>query len=134
MTTGKAKRKSGPGFPRPIKISARISSVANAFVNSVIPVIEPTALQEQTALAILEMTEGDVRCAYCGDPATEWDHLKPLVSDTDPTGFIHEIFNWIPACGKCNQSKGNKPWDEWIESAAPKSPATRKIKDLEERK
>ena len=38
----------------------------------------------------------------------------------------------MPACGKCNQSKGNKPWREWMVSGAPLSPKTRGIPDLEE--
>jgi hypothetical protein len=44
-----------------------------------------------------------------------------------PTGFISEIANLVPACGKCNQSKGNKNWREWITSAAPRSPTGRAI-------
>lgn len=85
------------------------------------------------ALGILGMNPNDVRCAYCGDPATEWDHLRPLVLKRRPTGFISEIANLVPACGKCNQSKGNKGWRTWIVSAAPLSPAGRKKADVADR-
>jgi hypothetical protein len=66
---------------------------------------------------------------YCG--ATEWDHFRPLVLGKRPTGYISEIKNLVPACGKCNQSKGNKNWKEWIESSAKLSPKTRGINDID---
>ena len=112
---------------------SRKSSVTNAFVNSLIPVVEPSVDEIEEALRILEMSADDVRCAYCGDPSTEWDHLRPLVVNRRPTGFISEIGNLVPACGKCNQSKGNKPWLNWMLSSAPRSPATRLVPDLRAR-
>lgn len=72
-------------------------------------------------------------CAYCGDAPTEWDHLRPLVVNKQPTGYISEIHNLVPACGKCNQSKGNKNWREWLFSSAPRSPKSRGISDIETR-
>ena len=120
-------------MPRPVKITGRISSITNAFVNAVIPVIVPSIEEIEKALAILGMEPGDVRCAYCGDRATEWDHLRPLVLKRRPTGFISEIANLVPACGKCNQSKGNKPWRDWIVSAAKLSPKGRGVEGIEER-
>ena len=49
------------------------------------------------------------------------------------TGYITELSNLIPACGKCNQSKGNKYWSDWIISDAKLSPKTRGIKNLNEK-
>jgi hypothetical protein len=112
---------------------SRKSSITNAFVNSVIPAIPPTHDQIEQALAILGMEPQDVRCAYCGSKATEWDHLRPLVLKRRPTGFITEIANLVPCCGKCNQSKGNKPWRDWILSKAKLSPTGRGISDVAER-
>jgi 5-methylcytosine-specific restriction endonuclease McrA len=109
---------------------SRKSSITNAFVNSLIPVVEPTVDEIEEALSILGMSPDDVRCAYCGDVSTEWDHLRPLVVSRRPTGYISEIGNLVPACGKCNQSKGNKHWRAWITSAAPRSPATRQVPEL----
>ena len=85
---------------------SRKSSITNAFVNTIIPTIPPTNDEIAKSLTILGMEPDDVRCAYCGDKATEWDHLRPLVAKRRPTGFISEIANLVPACGKCNQSKG----------------------------
>jgi hypothetical protein len=39
----------------------------------------------------------------------------------------------VPSCGKCNQSKGNKNWKEWILSTAARSPKQRGISDLGDR-
>lgn len=120
-------------MPNPVKIMGRASSITNAFVNGIIPVIKPTDQEIADALETLGMTEDTVCCAYCGDAYTEWDHFNPLVVNKMPTGYISEIHNLVPACGKCNQSKGNKNWRKWMFSNAARSPKTRNIKDLQER-
>jgi len=112
---------------------SRKSSVTNAFVNSIVPVVPPTADEIDEALSILGMEPADVRCAFCGDKATEWDHLRPLVLKHRPTGFISEIANLVPACGKCNQSKGNKPWRDWMLGKAALSPTGRAVAGTPER-
>ena len=119
-------------MPKPVKITGRSSSITNSFVNGVIPVVVPTAAEIRAALDVLGMSDV-VTCAYCGDTSTEWDHLRPLVVAKRPTGFISEIQNLVPACGKCNQSKGNKHWKDWMLSAARLSPASRGIVGLAER-
>lgn len=112
---------------------SRKSSITNAFVNSVVPVFPPTEDEIRSALSILGMDAADLRCAYCGEKASEWDHLRPLVVKRRPTGFVSEIANLVPSCGKCNQSKGNKDWRSWMSSKARLSPATRGVKDLQQR-
>jgi hypothetical protein len=120
-------------MPKPMKITGRSSTITNSFINSIIPVIQPSEEQIQEALKILGMTPETFQCAYCGGEVTEWDHLRPLVKDKRPTGYISEIYNLVPACGKCNQSKGNKDWKIWIKSNAKLSPKTKGIQDLEQR-
>ena len=120
-------------MPTPMKITGRSSSITNSFINSIIPVVQPTAEQVEEALSVLGMDHESYCCAYCGDKASEWDHLRPLVKDKKPTGFISEIHNLIPSCGKCNQSKGNREWEAWMRSTARLSPATRGIPDLDAR-
>lgn len=120
-------------MPTPASISGRSSSITNSFINGIIPVITPTEAEIQEALDILQIKVHPLTCAYCGDLATEWDHLRPLVVRQRPTGYISEIANLVPACGKCNQSKGNKAWRDWISSSAPRSPKSRGIPDLEAR-
>ena len=109
---------------------SRKSSITNAFVNAVIPVVPPTHEEIAEALRILEQKLDDVRCTYCGDVTTEWDHFRPLVLNRRPTGYISEIANLVPACGKCNQSKGNKNWRVWMLSDAKLSPTGRKVQDV----
>jgi len=110
---------------------SRKSSITNAFVNSVVPMVTPTIQEVDEALSILEIDPSDVRCAYCGDKSSEWDHLRPLVIGRRPTGYISEIANLVPACGKCNQSKGNKPWREWmLSTTAQRSPTSRGRTDV----
>jgi hypothetical protein len=112
---------------------SRKSSITNAFVNAVIPVISPTIGEIEQSLEILGLQATDLRCAYCGDKATEWDHLRPLVLNRRPTGFISEIANLVPACGKCNQSKGNKSWRDWMLSGAKLSPTGRGVANIPDR-
>jgi hypothetical protein len=120
-------------MPKPVNIMGRASSITNSFVNGIILIVQPTKEEILEALDVLKMDPTDVRCAYCGDKSTEWDHLRPLVLNQRPTGYISEIANLAPACGKCNQSKGNKPWREWINSGAARSPRSRGVRDLETR-
>ncbi|GAC1373819.1 MAG: hypothetical protein NVS3B3_09030 [Aquirhabdus sp.] len=120
-------------MPTPMKITGRSSSITNAFINSIIPVVLPTEEQVIQALSLLGMTNESFQCAYCGNSASEWDHLRPLVKDKKPTGYISEIHNLVPSCGKCNQSKGNKDWKLWMLSTAKLSPLSRNVKDIPER-
>jgi len=118
-------------MPRPVKITGRSSTITNSFVNGIIPVVPPSEAEIEEALRILGMSAGDVLCSYCGDKATEWDHLRPIVKNKRPTGYISEIANLVPACGKCNQSKSGAPWREWIEGTAPRCPRVRGVSDLQ---
>jgi hypothetical protein len=112
---------------------SRKSTITNAFVSAIIPTIVPTLDEIEQALNILGVDPSDVRCAYCGDKASEWDHLRPLVWKRRPTGFITEIGNLVPSCAKCNQSKGNANWREWMHSKANRSPTGRGIVDIANR-
>ena len=120
-------------MPTPMKITGRSSSITNSFINSIIPVIMPTNDEVKEALEILGMDRNNFKCSYCGDVVSEWDHLRPLVLDKRPTGYVSEIHNLVPACGKCNQSKGNKAWVSWVVSDAKLSPKSRGVKDIEKR-
>lgn len=120
-------------LPSPMNVTGRSSSITNAFINAIIPAIEPTEEEELKALHILEMEPQDIRCAYCGDKHTEWDHLRPIITNQEPTGYITEIANLVPSCGKCNQSKGKSDWRTWMEGKARLSPKSRGIPDLAKR-
>lgn len=120
-------------LPSPGSITGRSSSITNAFFNALIPIVPPTLEEELRALEILGIAPDDLRCAYCGDKSTEWDHLHPIISNQLPTGYITEIANLVPSCGKCNQSKGKSDWHSWMLGNAKLSPKTRKVPDIQQR-
>lgn len=120
-------------MPSGQSITGRSSSIRNAFVAAIVPIIKPTAADVENVLRILRLSPDDVRCAYCGDKATEWDHLRPLVSGGKPTGYPSSIKNLVPACGKCNQSKGKSDWKVWMHGTARLSPTARGVPGIAER-
>ena len=120
-------------MPKPITISGRSSSITNAFINGIVPCVSPTEDEVKHVLELLGMNANTICCSYCGDTYTEWDHLNPLIVDKKATGYISEISNLVPACGKCNQSKGNKHWKTWMLSDAKLSPKSKAIPDLDQR-
>ena len=96
--------------------------------------LERAEAQVDKVLEVLGMGRGPACvCAYCGDKKSEWDHFRAVVKDRKPTGFITEIANLVPSCGKCNQSRGNKDWKKWMLGSAKLSPKSRGIKDINER-
>jgi len=120
-------------MPTAVTITGRTSTITNSFVNAIIPIVVPSEAEVLEALAVLEQTPKSIHCAYCGNPTTEWDHFRPLVRKKRPTGFISEIANLVPACGKCNQSKSGHDWHIWITGSATQSPTTRRVPDLARR-
>ena len=53
-------------------------------------------------------------CAYCGTPPIDdasltLDHVKPRAK-----GGEDKTSNCIPACKRCNHSKGSEDWVEWF--------------------
>jgi len=111
-------------------MTGRKSTITNAFVNAIIPAVNPSAEEINEALRHLELDPDHLRCSYCGGACTEWDHLRPLVVKMRPTGYISEIANLVPACSKCNQSKRNQDWREWMLSKSKHSPTGRGLADV----
>lgn len=125
-----------PDFNPPAKVpklTGRRSTLTGLFFTTLTPFIEPTDSEVDEALEVLGMKRGACVCAYCGGKKSEWDHFRAVVKNRKPTGYITEIANLVPACGKCNQSRGNKDWKEWMRGSAPQSPARRGVADIEER-
>jgi 5-methylcytosine-specific restriction endonuclease McrA len=49
-------------------------------------------------------------CIYCGsNDSIQMDHVIPI-----SRGGRHSIGNLVPACSRCNQSKGSKYLAEWL--------------------
>lgn len=119
--------------PKLAKITARSSSITNAFIQAIIPTKHWNDADEAEALAIFGQSQPGLLCVYCGQKASDWDHLRPLVRDKKPTGYIHEIRNLVPSCGSCNQSKSGADWREWFLSKTANSPSRRGIADNDKR-
>ena len=51
----------------------------------------------------LVLTRDCYECAYCGEPATEVDHIIPRAS-----GGGHELENLVACCKRCNGRKGSR--------------------------
>lgn len=115
------------------KLTSRRSTLTGLFFATLTPYIEPTDSDVDEALAVLGMRRGACVCAYCGEKKSEWDHFRSVVKERKPTGYITEIANLVPACGKCNQSRGNKDWEKWMRGPASQSPSTRGVADIEQR-
>lgn len=129
--------------PKTIKITGRSSSITNAFVNGILPYIKPTEKELDIVFKKLKMNKNKPKCVYCGDKATQWDHLHPIVNDKYPTGYITEIYNLIPCCSTCNSSKSGSNWKHWMEGKdkngeikeknSPSSPLGRGVNKISEK-
>lgn len=117
-------------YPKDTTITGRSSTMRGSFIKAVIPIIPGTKEEQESCLKRLKQNIEKLFCCYCGDKATEWDHFRAIVSDKGPSGYVTDVYNLVPSCAKCNQSKGGKKWNEWMTSNAPNSPKTRKIEDL----
>lgn len=80
--------------------------------------------------AVLEHFGSDPpRCAYCGDEhVSRWDHLVAIKSGGDTV-----VGNMVPACSRCDDSKRDVPYEEWMLSDAQHSPRSRGVPELAER-
>lgn len=60
---------------------------------------------------MLDLQDG--RCGYCREPTEcpDGDHVVPLA-----LGGADSIDNIVPACQRCNTSKGTLTLDEWAVS------------------
>lgn len=68
-------------------------------------------------------------CVFCGaTPIQRWDHLIPVSKGGDTT-----LGNLVPACGRCDDSKRDLPFEVWTLGSAPNSPRTRGVPDLDHR-
>ena len=82
-------------FKMPTKsdLKGRTSTISNAFAISVTPYIVPSEEEVKKLYQELDIKEG--QCAYCLGNGNCRDHLKPLVKDGMPTGYITDITNII---------------------------------------
>lgn len=51
----------------------------------------------------------DDGCVYCGGKSNTWDHINPRWNRGKDN-----IENLVPACRKCNSTKGNRPLQDFL--------------------
>lgn len=108
----KACKINGLKYPASDVLTARTSTLCRSMACTLIN-REPCSMkQEEIWLKFFP----DKKCAYCGKPASHLDHLYPLIIDRKPTGYGTDPGNLAPCCTKCNQSKGNLSFEEFMRS------------------
>jgi hypothetical protein len=117
-------------FPNSDLIQGRSSTIAKSFARSLTPRINPSVAELDKFSEILNLDT--VVCVYCGDPHHTWDHFRPLVVGSAPTGYIDELDNLVPACSNCNSSKGNADWQAFMndEKISPLVKAEAKVREI----
>ena len=104
----------------------RTTVITNSFTNGVMPQIGPSEEEIDFVLSIFQQSRGkELKCVYCDEPATEWDHFRPLISNKKPSGYMTDIYNLVPCCHLCNCSKGAKDWKTYLRSTSKKSARAR---------
>jgi hypothetical protein len=84
---------------------------------------------EQREQVLRELCPAGPECVYCGSPDVgRWDHLYPVAEGGDTV-----IGNMVPACPRRDDSKGQRPYRQWMLGDARYSPKTRGVPDLEAR-
>ena len=80
-------------------------------------------------VGFVKQLEDQPACVYCGSrDVKRWDHVI-AVSEFGQTA----LGNLVLACAACDDSKGSRPFDQWMRGAAAKSPTSRGVPDVEER-
>jgi len=68
-------------------------------------------------------------CVYCGSyEVRRWDHLVPVKKGGETV-----LGNMVPACARCDDSKRDLPFEEWMMSETRWSPKSRGIRDVDQR-
>jgi hypothetical protein len=80
--------------------------------------------------SVVELFGGPpVRCSFCGSSAVRrWDHLVPVMKGGEAVPG-----NLVPACARCDDSKQDFPFEEWMTGDTPASPKSRETDRLPQR-
>jgi hypothetical protein len=85
--------------------------------------------QQEAETVVRFFGSGPPECAFCGSAdVRRWDHLVPVGLGGDTV-----LGNIVLACGRCDDSKGQREFEEWMLSNAPFSPTTRGVPDVQQR-
>jgi len=69
------------------------------------------------------------RCVYCGSQnVARWDHLVPVMKGGETV-----LGNMVPSCARCDDSKRDLPFDEWLAAATKPAHADRRPDEVAKR-
>ncbi|MBE7732192.1 HNH endonuclease [Devosia faecipullorum] len=107
-------------YLRPSTIIGRKSTFANAFASALAPhdVYSPE-LVDAAIRDLGQDPDADLECVYCGREAATWDHVFNRVTKGEFSGHGHRVRNLVPSCRTCNESKGQKPWRDYLDALDP---------------
>lgn len=85
--------------------------------------------QEEIAQVLKFFGAEQPECAFCGSSEVKrWDHLLSISKDGETV-----LGNMVLACAQCDDSKQDKPFEEWMTSGTKYSPKSLGIKDVSQR-
>ena len=85
--------------------------------------------QEEIAEVLAFFHTAVPECVFCGSPDVKrWDHLVSVNKGGETV-----LGNMVPACARCDDSKRDVPFEEWMESGVNGSPQSRGIADVPRR-
>ena len=124
--TNNTRRIAGIKLPARVKVDQLKSSIKRAFINTTILEIKPTSEEEATWRKYLGISPtamaNEIKCAYCGQHASHFDHFRNLTVGGYPSGYVTDIYNLVPCCNACNNSKRGENWRSWITGSTPNPP------------
>lgn len=99
----------------------RATTINHAFASAIVPFDRydaETIARVKEAMRKFDQDLNDLHCVYCVDrktPAATWDHLVGLVKNKEPHGYGHQVGNLVPCCKSCNEKKGGKDWEDFVD-------------------
>ena len=85
--------------------------------------------EEQEAVLVFFFGDGLPACVYCGNSEIKrWDHIVPIKEGGETV-----LGNMVPACGRCDDSRRDRPFDEWAMGNARWSLKSRGVPDIQQR-
>lgn len=86
-------------------------------------------MPEQAEVLAFFFGTGEPECVYCGSHEIgRWDHVVPVMQGGEAV-----LGNMVPSCPRCDDSKRDLAFEEWMVSGAQWSPATRQVGDVQQR-
>jgi hypothetical protein len=93
----------------------RKTTINAAFASAIAPSDTFDENRVRGALILLgQNPDQPLRCVYCDEPAATWDHVQSRVKNGVFSGAGHRLGNLLPSCRTCNERKGQKTWQEYL--------------------